>query len=593
MLYPQDSETREVKDLNGIWAFKADVDGVAARDAWHAAPLRDAGHMPVPASYNDITQDVRVRDLIGAAYYEREVRIPATWSARRIVLRFGAVTHHATVWLDGVEIARHKGGFLPFEIDITQRVEPAGVYRLTVAADNVLDWTCLPPGEIIDRSDPAHAPGYRVQEIHFDFFNYAGLHRPVRLLALPPVGIDAVRVRTDRDGDTGVVDYAVAVGDAALRVEVALEDATGAVVARSRGAEGRVRVDQARLWRPGAPYLYRLVCRAHDASGAVADVYRERVGIRSLSWGAEGVAINGEPFYFRGFGKHEDADLRGRGWDTVTAVKDCEILRWIGANSFRTAHYPYAEEMLRLADEYGLVVIDECPGVGMCKFRRDRLPIFTDDELTAGRRAHHVQVMRDLVARDANHPSVVMWSVANEAATWEAESADYFRAVIDATRAADATRPVMLVVHVQPGECHASGMADVIGINRYPGWYTDPGHTEFITRQFAAELAAWWERFGKPIVVTEYGADTVAGIHADPPTMFSEEYQCAMLAAMHAAFDANPHVIGEHVWNFADFRTKQGITRVDGNRKGVFTRDRRPKMAAHLLRERWTAHRAR
>ncbi len=589
MLYPQESETRELKDLGGIWRFRADVDGTATSEAWHERPLREAGCMPVPASYNDVVQDPRVRDLVGAAYYEREIRIPASWEGRRIVIRFAAATHHATVWLDGHEVARHKGGFLPFEVDITDRAEPGGVHRLTVAVDNVLDWTCLPPGEVIDVPGPAGAPGYRKQEIHFDFFNYAGLHRPVRLLALPPDGISAIRVDTDvADDGSGIVDYVVSAGDDA-RVRVCLTDADGTVVAEGTGARGRLTVAGAQLWRPGSAYLYELVCRLETADGSCRDVYRERVGIRSLAWDATGLRINGEAFYFRGFGKHEDADIRGRGYDPVVAVKDFELLRWIGANSFRTSHYPYAEEMLRLADEYGVVVIDECPAVGMCKFRKDRQPIFADDAVTRARREHHVAVMRELVARDANHPSVVMWSVGNEAATWEENSPAYFAPVIDATRAADPSRPIMLVAFSQPGECRVSELVDVIGINRYPGWYTDPGRLDAITPQFTAELTAWWERFGKPIVVTEYGADCVAGIHADPPTMFSEEFQCAALAAMHAAFDADSHVIGEHVWNFADFRTKQGITRVDGNRKGVFTRDRRPKMAAHLLRRRWCA----
>ena len=589
MLYPQDSETREVKILDGIWRFRADLDGVAETEAWHERPLVDAHPMPVPSSYNDLTQDVRVRDHIGLVYYERELRIPAGWTDRRVVLRFGAVTHHAIVWLDGIECCRHKGGFLPFACDIGDRVRTGSVHRLTVAVDNRLDWTCLPPGELVDKDDADHAPGYQVQEIHFDFFNYAGIHRSVSLLGLPPAGITAIRVETDCDGDIGLVDYRLTVERAVAAVTVTLENADGQVVAEGDGASGRLRVPAARLWRPRAAYLYTLVCRAVDAAGRCCDVYRQRVGIRSLRWDATGLRINGEPFYFRGFGKHEDADLRGRAFDPVVAIKDFELMRWIGANSFRTSHYPYAEEMLQLADEYGIVVIDECPGVGMCKFRQDRQPIFADDAQTRARRDHHVAVMQELVARDANHPSVVMWSVGNEAATWEEGAPDYFRPVIDATRAADPTRPITLVAFAQPGECRVSELIDIIGINRYPGWYTDPGHPEFISRQFGRELQAWWQRFGKPLLITEYGADTVAGVHADPPTMFSEEYQCAMLEAMHEAFDADEHVIGEQVWNFADFRTKQGINRVDGNRKGIFTRDRRPKMAAHLLRRRWLA----
>ena len=105
--------------------------------------------------------------------------------------------------------------------------------------------------------------------------------------------------------------------------------------------------------------------------------------------------------------------------------------------------------------------------------------------------------------------------------------------------------------------------------------------------QLERELKEWFKRFKKPVFLTEYGADTIAGLHKEPAVMFSEEYQCKMLDAYHRALDKFDFVIGEHVWNFADFATKQAIRRVDGNKKGVFTRDRRPKSAAHLLRERW------
>jgi beta-glucuronidase len=105
-----------------------------------------------------------------------------------------------------------------------------------------------------------------------------------------------------------------------------------------------------------------------------------------------------------------------------------------------------------------------------------------------------------------------------------------------------------------------------------------------------AELEEWMKRLpGKPILLSEYGADALAGMHDEPPTMFSEEYQAALLQTYHEVLDACPAVIGEHVWNFVDFQTEQGITRVQGNRKGIFTRDRRPKLAAHTLRARWRA----
>jgi beta-glucuronidase len=128
---------------------------------------------------------------------------------------------------------------------------------------------------------------------------------------------------------------------------------------------------------------------------------------------------------------------------------------------------------------------------------------------------------------------------------------------------------------------------DVVMLNRYFGWYANPGDLAGAEAALQAELTAWVAAYDKPIVFTEYGADTMPGVHDVVPNMWSEEYQVELLAMCHRVFDRFDAVVGEHVWNFADFATAPGVMRVDGNKKGVFTRERRPKAAAHLLRQRW------
>ena len=243
---------------------------------------------------------------------------------------------------------------------------------------------------------------------------------------------------------------------------------------------------------------------------------------------------------------------------------------------------------MMLADRAGIVVIDESPAVGM-RSENPAQPTFSEERVSSRTLAHHLQVMRELVQRDKNHPCVVMWSVANEPVVNEEKSGGYFKAVIEETRRCDPTRPVTLVVGdvVRPAECPSFKYVDVLCLNRYHSWYSDPGHLEVIEMQMVNELTPWHQHFRRPLIISEYGADTIAGFHSDPPVMFSEEYQCAMLENSHRGFDRLDFVIGEHVWNFADFATKQGVTRVMGNRKGVFTRQRQPKAAAHMLRKRW------
>ncbi|MEZ6190599.1 MAG: beta-glucuronidase [Phycisphaerales bacterium] len=589
-LYPIDSETREAKPLDGLWEFKIDVAGRGLTEHWERSPLRDASPMPVPSSYNDLSTGAADRDHVGDVWYQRGFFVPASWQGDQISLRFGSVTHHASVWLNGAHVGDHRGGFLPFELDVTTNVRFGQANHVTVRVDNTLNWTSLPPGEISEQPDPTHPAGKRLkQNYHFDFFNYAGIHRPAYLVRKPKQHIRDITVTTGRDGSVGRVRYEIDTSVPPSSASVSLYDEQGRVVASATGRAGELNVPDVKLWRPGKAYLYELQANVVFEDGA-NDTYRLPIGVRTVEVRGNQFLINGEPFYFRGFGKHEDADLRGRGMDHVTNVRDFNLLKWIGANSFRTSHYPYSEEIMRLADREGIVIIDEVPAVGMFLFggHPPNTPVFCDDRVNDKTLAHHLDVMRDLIARDKNHPCVVMWSVANEANTSEDAAVPYFTRVADETRRMDPTRPIAIVTFRPADRAKVEHLFDVIGVNRYKAWYENPGELDTIGPDLERDLRQFHELFGKPILVAEFGADTIHGFHSEPPTMFSEEYQAEYLRRSAAVFDRLDFVIGEHVWNFADFATKQGVTRVMGNRKGIFTRQRQPKMAAHVLRERWT-----
>ena len=149
------------------------------------------------------------------------------------------------------------------------------------------------------------------------------------------------------------------------------------------------------------------------------------VGVRTVEVRGHEFLINGEPFYFTGFGKHEDAPVRGKGHDDAFMVHDFQLMDWIGANSFRTSHYPYAEEVLEFADRHGIVVIDETAAVGLNMgvvggmSGTPPFPTFSEQYANANTQAAHAQHLRELIARDKNHPCVVMWCIANEPASNE------------------------------------------------------------------------------------------------------------------------------------------------------------------------------
>ncbi|XP_014833881.1 PREDICTED: beta-glucuronidase [Poecilia mexicana] len=599
MLFPRESSSRELKELNGLWAFRADRSpnrNQGFESAWYKSRLAETGpviDMPVPASYNDITQDPTLRDFIGWVWYEREVTVPTRWitdDGLRVVLRVGSAHYYSVVWVNGVKVTEHEGGHLPFEAEIGTllRKDPTMPCRITIAVNNTLDLHTLPPGTIQYMTDRTRYPaGFFVQNTNFDFFNYAGIHRPVLLYTTPKAYVDDITVVTDFLDDTGLVRYGVSVkGTTSATMKVTLMDKGGHCIVSSNQASGMLKVPNVNLWWPylmheNPGYLYSLEVRlkASDASSTSEDVYTLPVGIRTVNVSSTQFFINNKPFYFHGVNKHEDADIRGKGLDWPLIVKDFNLMKWLGANSFRTSHYPYAEEILQMCDRHGIVVIDESPGVGIKDIRS-----FGNASLT-----HHLAVMDELVRRDKNHPSVVMWSVANEPAAEMPPAENYFKTLIKHTKALDPTRPVTYITDSNFSRDKGAPFVDVICVNSYFSWYHDPGHVEVIPLQLNTQFEDWYGKYKKPIIQSEYGADVVPGLHNDPPVMFTEEYQKVVLQQYHGVFDQKrkKYVIGELIWNFADFMTTQGITRVVGNKKGIFTRQRQPKAAAFILKERY------
>lgn len=211
------------------------------------------------------------------------------------------------------------------------------------------------------------------QSYTFDFFNYAGIHRPVVLYTTPYSYIDDITVLTDIDGDTGIVHYKVSFvqvyGDENLSVVVKLIDKEGEAVAQNAiGFSGSLNIPQANFWWPylmdsDPGYLYTLEVALISIAGELIDVYRLPVGIRTVTWNNTSLMINGRPVYMHGFGRHEDSDIRGKGLDLPTVLRDYNLIKWVGGNAYRTSHYPYAEEIMDMADKLGIMIIDECPGV--------------------------------------------------------------------------------------------------------------------------------------------------------------------------------------------------------------------------------------
>ena len=601
MLYPVLSSSRTVTDLSGIWDFQVD-DGNGFAERWYEKRLNKPMKMAVPSSYNDLTEDISLRDHYGYVFYQRSFYVPDFLKIdRRIVLRCDAVTHHSVIYINGQEICRHKGGFLPFEVEIGPYLQ-SGENLLTIAVDNRIDYTTLPVGNPVDfwgGRGSKHTVQRRANYPNFDFFNYCGITRPVRIITTPVSYIKDISVSSEIYDTEGAalaeLKYQVDTirgnkEENELFCEVSVLDREGQCIASSEGKEGTLRIPDATLWQPLKSYLYRIRVRYGE------DEYELPYGIRTVEIKGAQFLINGKPFYFKGYGKHEDTFPGGRGLNNPMNVKDLSILKWQGANSFRCSHYPYSEEMMRLADEEGFVVIDETTAVGLnlsfgggANFLGDRKSTFEPGSALQTFK-HHQDVIRDLISRDKNYACVVMWNIANEPDGACPYAFDYFKPLFDLARELDPQKRPLTISSAQmaggPDTDAAAKLSDVICLNRYYGWYEGGPDLKEPAEWFREELKEW-EALGKPLMITEYGADTVAGIHNTAPVMFTEEYQLEYYKVNNRVLDEFKFVVGEHAWNFADFAAGQGTSRVSGNRKGLFTRDRMPKLAAHYFRERW------
>jgi beta-glucuronidase len=579
VLYPQDNLFRETKDLSGLWEFRLDPDKEGEKEGWPSG-FAVRRHIAVPCSWNEQYQDLK--NYFGTVWYQTRFHLPRGWQDQRVWLRIASANYWADVWLNGEHVGGHAGGHLPFEFDISQQVRADSENLVVIRVNGELNLETVPWGMVPDPDVPRSALQY--PDINFDFFPYCGLHRSVVLYATPWSAIHDLTVHITLAGADATLHVAVEAdppdgieADAALYAQGETTPvARGEMSHLPDGSFGcQLAVADARLWSPVDPYLYDLRVRILQ-NGRPVDEYLLPVGLRTVAVEGDQLLLNGQPIFLEGFGKHEDFPIAGRGLFLPVVVKDFNLLHWIGANSFRTAHYPHAEEILQMADREGILLIGEAPAISLFFGRgiEQRLVMCK-------------QQVEEMITRDKNHASVIMWSVACEPDSDVPEAVPFLKALADLSHRLDHTRPVTFVSHVGVND-DAIRHFDVMSLNRYYGWYTQPAQLDLACQMLSDEIDAMYEKFGKPFLLTECGADTIPGLHADPPELFSEEFQVEMIRRYLDVVRSKPYAIGTHIWNFADFKTAQAFRRVGGvNYKGVFTRERQPKMVAHALRKLW------
>ena len=590
MLYPIQNGFRNILDLSGIWKFKIDPDKIGEKEKWFKG-FNSVLDIAVPGSWNEQLEEAGLLHYVGSAWYSRKMYIPKECGSKRILVRIGSADYNSKVWINGKFVGENHLGFLPFEFDISNFIIPGEQSEIIILVNNELNDDTVPQG--ISSSHFLNENRLREETnppSRFDFSPFGGIHRPVQIITTPRQFINRIRINTKLAGaKKGVLEaYVETVGTENASIVVSISNGkkiiTKQTTTKGNAVSLAIEISNCVFWSPENPFLYDLKIQLLRDEGVV-DEYTLPVGIREIKIAGNSLILNNKNIYLKGFGKHEDFSTIGKGLFLPLMVKDFELMKWINANSFRTSHYPYSEEMMFYADKKGIMVIDEVPAVS--------LDIRYANDKTLG---NHKEYIRRLIDRDNNHPSVIMWAVGNEPNLvgadeyYDGSGKKYWKEIFGYTRKLDSSRPVTVPNCTRAGiDDPVFEFCDVLSLNRYYGWYEYPGNLECASEVLSKEMDAIHKKYKKPVLFTEFGADTLKGSHSTSVQMFTEEYQAKLLEMYIDIIRSKSYTIGEQLWNFADFRTPQHFRRVVLNLKGIFTRDREPKLAAFKLKKIWAA----
>ena len=516
--------------------------------------------LQVPGDWN--TQHPELLYYEGTVWYRTKFTVDSgdvSPEGTRSFLCIGAANHTSHVFLDGVELATHVGGFGPFAVEVTGRLS-AGEHSLVLMVNN--------------RREPDRIPAMRS-----DWWNFGGITRTVEIVTVPSTFLRDAWLTMAPDGRIvgGVTIDGAGAGDVEVTIELPDLDLTQTERV-TPGAEHSFELavptgTEIERWRPGQPVLHNVRFRYGD------DQIEDRIGFRTVAVAGAEILVNDEPTFLRGIAIHGEGPSGGRrahGDDDAHT-----LLGWaadLGANFVRLGHYQHDEAMVREADRRGLLAWCE-------------LPVYWGIDFgNADVLANAIEQADELVVRDRSRASVILWSAANETLPGP-DRENFIAALIERFRALDSTRLTTAALLTLPSNdptVHIDDPlgthVDVIGINQYLGWYYGDRATIPDTK--------WTSAFGKPIFFSELGAGAKAGRHGTEDEIWTEEFQAAVYAAQIEMVKAQTECAGLSPWILKDFRTPMRVLPgiQDGyNRKGVVSEEGERKLAFDVLRDFYTS----
>jgi beta-glucuronidase len=508
----------------------------------------------VPRDWN--SQDEKLFYFEGSIWYKKSFDVQNYDASKRYYLHFGAVNYRADVYVNGKKLGMHKGGFTPFNFEMTAVLKPK---------DNF----------VIVRVDNKRAAD-EVPTLNTDWWNYGGITRDVTIYELSETFIEDYNIQLDKENKKILKGYVHLNGDQKSNTKVKLNipelKLNKEFITDSNGYIAfEIPVKRLEYWSDKNPKLYEVSLSTDE------DEITDKIGFRQIQTQGADILLNGEKVFLKGISIHEENVMRG---GRAYSIEDAKILlgwaKELGCNFVRLAHYPHNENMVRLADEMGILVWEEIPVYWTIQWGNPETYAKAEQQLT------------ELINRDKNRASVIIWSMANETPMSD-ERLTFLTNLVETTRKLDDTRLISAALedhgkkdnkNIMVVEDKFADKVDVLSFNQYYGWYG--GKVDNIKN------IRWEIDIDKPIIISEFGAGALQGFHADALTRWSEEFQDLLYKETLPTLAKIPQLSGITPWILTDFRSPRRMLvpyQNGWNRKGLISETGDKKMAFYTLQD--------
>ncbi len=552
---------RDITSLSGKWRYLLDINKKSMGfehtkipvNKWdiHEHNFPGSDWLYVPGDWNSQRDELNLYE--GKLWYQKyfTYKLP---EKRRLFIYFGAANYKTEVFINGTLIGQHEGGFTPFNFEISDTLL-SDQNSIVVAVDNTRESSGIPPFET-------------------DWWNYGGITREVFLVETPEVFIRDYLVslkKEDRNTIEGYVEVSPNISEKLVTIEI---PELSLIVEGKTNKNGRLlfnkKAEGIELWSPGSPKLYKVQIKSD------MEVITDKIGFRTIKTMGSEILLNGQPVFLKGICVHEENPLgKGRAWSEEHARVLLERAKELNCNFVRLAHYPHNEHMVKLADEMGIMIWEELPLYWAVDWDNDQTYMLAE------------QMATEMITRDKNRSSIIIWSVANETGN-NTDRNIFLGKLIEHTRQLDNTRLIsaaLLIDHKNSDKYtkvvndNLGDIVDIISVNQYYGWYQ--GLPDIIDK------INWKIEFDKPFFFSEFGAGALQGYHGDSLTRWSEEYQEYYYRETLEMLDRVDKLRGISPWLLVDFKSPRRLfpfIQDYYNKKGLYSERGEKKKAFYLLR---------